>query len=98
MRSSRNSFPSRGLRARLYFLVLFAVIPAFGAIIYHAVQDRHFGASEASRELQRLAQVVAFDYQLLGEGERQFLASFTHVPQIRDGLAGAGGACNRFLA
>ena len=83
-----------GLQARLYLLVLLAVIPAFGAIVFYAVDERQTGVAQASRELQRLAQSVALDYQFLVEGERQFLAVFSQLPQIR----GDAAACNQFAA
>lgn len=83
-----------GLQTRLYLLVLLTVIPAFGAIVYHAVQDRRSGAVQASQELGRLAQAVAFDYRLLVEGERQFLSALSYLPQLR----GDAAACSRFMA
>ncbi|HKQ31326.1 MAG TPA: HAMP domain-containing protein [Burkholderiales bacterium] len=75
------SFKDCGLQTRLYMLVFAAVVPVFGAVAVHAVQDRREALEQAGRDLQKLAHAIAFDYRLLVDNDRQFLSASSDVPQ-----------------
>ena len=52
-----------GLRTRLILLVLLAIIPAFGLILYTASEDRHRATMKVGEDARRLVQLAAADHE-----------------------------------
>jgi hypothetical protein len=73
------------LRLRLPLLVLIAVIPALGLVLYEARDQRQLAPSHALAEALQLARLAAQSYQHLLEGTRQLLAGLVHVPALARG-------------
>ena len=78
---TRFSFSS--LRVRLLLLVLLAVIPALGLIIYTGAEMRRTASTEAQANALRLAQSVASSQDDLIEGARQLLTTLAQIPVAR---------------
>ncbi|MBD3884062.1 response regulator [Phormidium tenue FACHB-886] len=83
------------LRIRLVLLVLLAVIPALGLILYTASAQRRSAASEAQENLFRITKFAAATERQASEGARQLLIALSQMPAIRQGKA---EECNRLLA
>jgi hypothetical protein len=73
------------LRLRLPLLVLIAVIPALGLVLYEAREQRQLAAAHALAEALQLPRLTAQSYQHLLEGTRQLLAGLAHVPALARG-------------
>jgi len=82
------------LRTRLILLVLFALLPALGMIVYTTWEQRRLAVLESKQEALRLARLVALDHQQWIDGARQLLSTLARVPVVRQGDA----ACSAFLA
>ena len=78
---SRQSFSS--LRFRLLLLVLLAVIPALGLMLYTASTDRASIAADAQADALRVARRAASDQARLIEQARQLLVDLSQLPGIR---------------
>ena len=78
---SRLSFSS--LRIRLLLLVLLAVIPAFGLMLYTASNDRANAASDATADALRVARNAARDQAQLIEQARQVLVDLSQLPSTQ---------------
>lgn len=76
-------FSFSSLRARLLLLVLLAVIPALGLILYTAAEQRRSAALEAQANALRLARSVSSSQDDLIEGARQLLTALAQVPMVR---------------
>jgi signal transduction histidine kinase/HAMP domain-containing protein len=83
------------LRSRLIVLVLLAVIPAFGVILYSASRHRDLTANQVQRNALGAARAIAAEQERFFENAHQLLIMLSRVPQIRDNN---GAACNKFLA
>jgi len=83
------------LRFRLVVLVLFAVIPAFGMIVYNALEERQQEKERAGEDALRLTQIVAAQQGSVIEGARQLFVGLAQAPQV---LAGDVAACRSYLA
>ncbi|MGE5311441.1 MAG: ATP-binding protein [Nitrospirota bacterium] len=68
---SRSPFSS--LRVRLIILVLIAVVPALGLMLYNAAEQERLDAAEVQKYLSRLATLYAREERQLLEGSRQVL-------------------------
>src|SRR3972149_4765958 len=79
----RFSFPS--LRTRLLLLVLLAVIPALGLILYTGLEQRRQAVVEAQKTAQRLIRLFSVEQERLIEGTYQLLVTLTHLPEVRSG-------------
>jgi PAS domain S-box-containing protein len=77
----RLSFSS--LRVRLLLLVLLAVVPALGLILYTASEQRRLAAGEVQEQALRLAWIAATDQGQLTEGARQLLIALAQLPAVR---------------
>jgi signal transduction histidine kinase len=82
------------LRVRLVLLVLLAVIPALGLILYAAEEQRTSTAIEAQQNALRLARLVSANQDGLIEGARQLLTALARTPFVRSGTA---AACSSFM-
>ena len=76
-------FPFSSLRFRLILLVLLAVLPALGLILYTAVEQRRLATTEVQENALRLARFAAADQDNLIEGARQLLIALARLPEIR---------------
>ncbi|MBD2108619.1 ATP-binding protein [Nodosilinea sp. FACHB-13] len=76
-------------------LVLLAVVPALGLILYTAAVQRRTAAVEAQENLLRLTKFAAAHQRQTSEGARQLLIALSQMPDLREGDA---EACNQLLA
>ena len=90
---TRFSFSS--LRVRLLLLVLLAVIPALGLILYTASEQRRSAAAEAKDSALQLARSFSNSQDDLIEGARQLLTALAQIPPVRDGNT---AECNSVFA
>ena len=72
------------LRARLIFLILMAVVPAFGLILYSADKYREVTASQVKQNALVAARVIASEQDRVLENAHEFLITLARIPQIRD--------------
>ncbi|WP_408035517.1 MULTISPECIES: ATP-binding protein [Nostocales] len=79
----------------MILLVLLAVIPALGLILYTASAQRRSAATDAKENLLRLAQFAAANQEQANEGVRQLLMALSQLPEIRNGNT---ELCERLLA
>jgi signal transduction histidine kinase/HAMP domain-containing protein len=82
------------LRFRLIVLVLLAVIPTFGVILYSASRHRTLIANQAQRNALAAARAIAAEQERFFENAHQLLVMLSRVPQIR----GNNTTCGKFLA
>ncbi len=85
-------FHFSSLRARLLLLILLAIIPAVGLILYTAAEQQRQAAIEVMESALRLARIVSGDQERLIEGARQLLAGLAQLPAVWRHDAGACGA------
>lgn len=83
---------SFSLRVQLLLLVLLAVIPAFGLIIYSAAQQRQHEAAEAQKDAMRVVRSAAAEYEQMLVGTRELLMAVSRVPAVRTGDSAAASA------
>ena len=79
---SRKLFAS--LRARLMLLVLLAVIPALGLILYTGAEQRRLAAENTRADALSLARLLAADHSRIIEETRQLLLTLTHLSEVRE--------------
>jgi signal transduction histidine kinase len=77
-------FPSFGLRARLFTLVLLAIIPACGLILYSAWQQRQDARDNVQDQTLHLAQLGVVQQQQVIEGSRQLLGTIASLASGSD--------------
>ncbi|MBI5034144.1 MAG: GAF domain-containing protein [Chloroflexi bacterium] len=83
------------LRFRLILLVLLAIVPSLGLVIYTASELRRAAANDAQERALEIAQEAAQDQQTLIESTRQFLSVLAQVPAVHNLNP---DECNAFLA
>ena len=88
----RFSFSS--LRIRLILLVLLAVVPSLGIILYTGLEQRRRAAIEVKAEALRLVRFVSIEEQQSVEGVRQLLFALAQLPSLRSGDA---ASCNNLF-
>lgn len=81
-------------RVRLNLLVLLAVLPALGFILYSAAEQRNQAAAHARESTLRMVQLAAADHERLIEGTRQLLRVVARVPAVRSDSV----TCRAFMA
>jgi signal transduction histidine kinase/HAMP domain-containing protein len=84
-----------GLRFRLIALVLMAVVPAFGVILYSAPRHRDLTAKQVQRNALGAARAIAAEQERYLDNAHQFLIMLAQIPQIRDNNP---AACSKILA
>jgi PAS domain S-box-containing protein len=84
-----------GLRFRLMFLVLLALLPALGLTLATGLERRQLAGEKSKEEALRYAHLVASSNEALLEGARQLLVSLAQMPEIQSVDL---GRCNLFLA
>src|SRR3990170_3451628 len=90
-----RGFALSGLRARLLGLVLLAVLPALGLILYTAHQSGQLAARQTVSEAQLLVRLATADYERLVMNPRQLLGTLARLPEVRGRDA---AACNTLFA
>jgi C4-dicarboxylate-specific signal transduction histidine kinase len=85
----------KNLRVRFLLMVLLAVLPALGLLIYSANEQQDLDVEEATDEASRLASLAAADQDRLIESTRQLLIVLARLPEVQSGNA---AACNALLA
>ncbi len=83
------------LRTRLLFLVLLAVIPALGLVVYTGIEQRQQQTTEAQQTALRIAQQVSHNQSQLFSGAQQLLMGLAQLPEIHQHDV---AACNKRLA
>ena len=83
------------LRVRSVLVVLVAVLPALGLLLYTASAQRDEAVAEAQDDAAQLARLAAADQARLLDGTRQLLRVLTRLPEVR---APGGTACGTLLA
>src|SRR6185503_1960234 len=73
------------LRVRLIMLVLLAVLPALGLIVYSAIEQRRLGTEAAKLEAKRLVRVASAMNERLLDGARQLLITLSQLDVVRNG-------------
>ena len=92
--ASMPRFSFSSLRLRLVFLVLLAVIPALGLMLYTNLEQRRLATVQAQEDAQRLARLAATQQQQLIEGARQLLIALAQLREVRGSDA---AACNTLM-
>jgi signal transduction histidine kinase/HAMP domain-containing protein len=90
-----NTKNSRSLRIRLIQLVLLALLPALGLIIYGAREQRQDAAAFAENEALRLARILSASHQRLIDSTGHLLVALARIPEIR---SSERAGCIRLLA
>jgi hypothetical protein len=85
----------KNLRVRFLLMVLLAVLPALGLLIYTADEQRDTALADAREEASRLAGLAATEEGRLIEGTRQLLVVLARLPEVRNGDA---DACNALFS
>jgi len=83
------------LRFRLIALILLAVIPAFGVILYSAAKHRDLTTQQVQRNALGAARAIAAEQERFFENAHQLLIMLSRVPQVRDHNK---NSCGKFLA
>jgi C4-dicarboxylate-specific signal transduction histidine kinase len=73
------------LLARLLLLIVIAVLPALGILLYNEHDLRGAREAEAHAEALRHAHAVADELQRVVDGARDLLLTIAHAPPVRDG-------------
>jgi signal transduction histidine kinase len=69
----------------LFQLVIVALLPAFGLIIYHSGEQRNRAVRDAQYETLRLARLVASNQRRLIDSSGHLLIALSQLPVVRDG-------------
>src|SRR5262245_22855395 len=98
-----NSSPRRRpyfsrLRVRLLALVLLAILPALGLVLYTAFAQRRSGIREATASAQRLVRLAAAAQRQYVEASRQLLRTLAQLQVRRPARAEEATALFRSLA
>lgn len=89
---TRFSFSS--LRVRLFFLVLLALVPAFGLILYTAWEQRQTAAGDAKEKTLNVARDAVEQQSQLIADTRRILIALARQPVV---MSSQRGACPLFL-
>ncbi|MBE7555917.1 MAG: PAS domain S-box protein [Anaerolineales bacterium] len=82
------------LRSRIVLLVLLALLPALGLILYANLSTRRANITQAHQETLRVAQIASRQQQLLVEDTGQLLAGLAQIPQLHNS---SSANCAAFL-
>ena len=74
--------PNTGLRFHLMLLVVLAILPMFGLLLYHAEEERERELLALKEETVRLAETSAGSVSNVIEGTRQLLFSMAHFGPV----------------
>jgi signal transduction histidine kinase len=93
----RRPFFSR-LRVRLLALVLLAIFPALGLVLYTAFAQRRSAIREAAASAQRIVRLAAAAQRQYVEASRQLLATLAQLKEVRPDRADEAESLFRSLA
>ncbi len=93
---SRQPFFSK-LRVRLLALVLLAILPALGLVLYTAIDQRHSAIKEATASAQRIVRLAAAAQKQYIETSRQLLTTLAQLREVRPERAEEAEALFRTL-
>jgi PAS domain S-box-containing protein len=86
-----SRFSLAGLNIRLLLLVLLAMLPAFGLLLYNAAAERQRAAVVVQEDTRRLARLTAAQIGQMVEGQRQLLVALASLgPVVAQDAAGCG--------
>lgn len=93
----KNTIPMRkmGLHSRLVVILIVALLPVFGFLIYASLKNQDDRLSQASSNLQTVAQLSALGTERTVEGARQMLGVITSGPSLKS--SGLNSLCIEFL-
>ena len=77
-------FALKSLRVRLMLLVLVAVIPAWGVILYSASEQRQLAVAGIQQNVLQLAEFIAHEEEQILQGARQILIALAKFIQKED--------------
>ena len=83
------------LRPRLLFLVLLAVLPALGLVLYTGMEQRSAASAAARLEVQRWSRMVVHRQEDEIQAARQILATLSQVDDVREEKT---ATCNSLFA
>ena len=95
--SRRRPFFSK-LRVRLLALVLLAIFPALGLVLYTAFSQRRSAIREATASAQRIVRLAAAAQRQYVEASRQLLATLAQLKEVRPDRAEEAESLFRNLA
>lgn len=72
------------LRGRLLLLVLLAIAPAYGLLLFSAREDERAATAEAQRQTRQVATIVAEEQNRLIHEAEQLLTTLGSLPLVRD--------------
>lgn len=82
----KRDFPFlAGLRTRLILLVLLAVLPSMGLVIYNAIEQRRLGVATAKENALRMVRMAAEHQGEMIEEARQLLVTLAQLNEVRSG-------------
>jgi len=81
------------LRFRLIGLILLAVLPAFGVILFSAAKHRDLTKQQVQRNALGVARAIVAEQERFFENAHQLLLMISRVPQVR-----AKNSCGKFLS
>jgi len=76
-----------GLRVRLILLVLLAVLPSLGLILYSDLQQRQYAKTGAQEDALRLVRITVIEHEQLINSTKELLIVLSQVPAMREGDA-----------
>ena len=82
------------LRVRMLLLVLLAVVPALGLILYSGLEARYQEGARAQEQALQLVQRISYDREQAIKETRQLLITLAQLPAVRERDA---EACSRIL-
>jgi signal transduction histidine kinase len=82
-------------RVRLFLLVLIALLPILGLMLYTDQEQRRVTVNDVEQNALRLARLAAANQERLIEGTRQLLIVLSQLPAVRNQDA---AACSQFMA
>src|SRR3989338_8057413 len=86
--------PVLSLRVRMLLLVLLAVVPALGLILYSGLEARYQEGARAQEQVLQLVQRISRDQEQAIKETRQLLITLAQLPAVRERDA---EACSRIL-
>jgi len=98
MKFGETNLPSirlAGMHNRLVELLILALLPIFGLVIYTSIKHQDEHVVEAGSDLQSIAQLTALKMDRRVEGVRQLLGAVTSGPSLKDSSLDA--LCTEFL-
>ncbi|MDZ4158491.1 MAG: cache domain-containing protein, partial [Anaerolineaceae bacterium] len=73
------------LRIRFGAIVLLAMLPAIGLMIFNSIEQRRMVTQHAQQQAQMLLLHAIQDQEQLVDGARQMLTTLAHLPQLQTG-------------